>query len=147
VKLDSSFTTGLGKGLDDRGIWFRLLAREQFVSPVIRPAVRPHHSFIQWVPEDASLGIKRPAREPVSHNPPVGTLRMRGDIYLYSILCLHGVVLNYAQRNFTCFTSETYARGDIDVAVLYCEKLQSGAHTHFMPSIVSLKKSLLSFGL
>jgi hypothetical protein len=42
---------------------------------------------------------------------------------------------------------ETYRRGDIDVAVVYLEKLQSGKQSHFMPSIVSVKNALFSCGL
>jgi hypothetical protein len=43
-------------------------------------------------------------------------------------------------------TLETYTRGDIDVAVVYFEKLQSGIQAHFMPSIVSVKNALFSCG-
>jgi hypothetical protein len=85
---------GPGYGLDDKGsIPGRGGERIFFFVTVSRPVVRPTKPPIQWVPGTLSLGVKRPGRES-DHSPPsITEVKECLELYLYSHIHLHGVVL------------------------------------------------------
>jgi hypothetical protein len=68
---DSSVGIVTGYGLEDRGVGVRVSLGSRIFSPPRRqgPALGPMKPPIQWVPEDPSPGVKRPARE-ADHSPP-----------------------------------------------------------------------------
>jgi hypothetical protein len=59
-----------------------------------RTALGPTQLLIQWVPGAVSLGVKRPDRE-ADHSPPSSAeIKECVELYLYSPIRLHGVVLS-----------------------------------------------------
>jgi hypothetical protein len=62
-----------------------------------RPALGPTQPPIQRVPGALSLGVKRPGRE-ADHSPPSSSeVKEWVAPYLHSPICLHGVVISWAQ--------------------------------------------------
>jgi hypothetical protein len=59
-----------------------------------RPALGPTQPPIQWVPGALSLGVKRSGRE-VGHSPQSGSeVKECVELYLHSLVRLHGVDLS-----------------------------------------------------
>jgi hypothetical protein len=58
-----------------------------------RPALGPTQPHIQWALGDLSLGVKRQRRE-ADHSPPLVPRSRMVELYLHSIVCLLGMVLN-----------------------------------------------------
>jgi hypothetical protein len=70
----------------------RIIFRYIF-SAASRPALGPSQPLVQWVPAVISLGIKWLGREVTSYLHLVPRSRMV-ELYLHSLICLHGIVLN-----------------------------------------------------
>jgi hypothetical protein len=85
----------LGYGLDDRGSRVRLPAGAGifFFTTASRKILGPTQSRIQWVPGAFSLGVKRPDCEADHSHPSSAEVKEYVEIYLYSPIRLHGVVL------------------------------------------------------
>jgi hypothetical protein len=70
------------------------------VSTSSRPALWPTQPPIQWVPGAFSPGVKQPGLEP-DHSPPVtADVKKNIDLYVYSPIRLHGVVLLISKGQF-----------------------------------------------
>jgi hypothetical protein len=84
----------LGYGLGDRGFESRQGLGIFLFTTVFRPALEPTQPPIQWLPEALSLGVKRPERED-DHSPPSSAeVKEDLELYLRSLIRLHGVVLS-----------------------------------------------------
>jgi hypothetical protein len=89
----------LGYGLDDRGSMVRFPAGDGnfFSTTASRTAMGPTQPPVQWVRGGLYLGIKRPGRE-ADHSPPSSAeVKQCVELYLYSPIRLHVVVLSSAQ--------------------------------------------------
>jgi hypothetical protein len=59
-----------------------------------RTALGPTQPPIQWIPGALSLEVKRPGRE-TDHSPPsIAEVKKCVELYLHSLIRLHGVVLS-----------------------------------------------------
>jgi hypothetical protein len=65
-----------------------------FFTTVSRTALGPTQSPIEWVPGALSLGVKRPGHEADHSAPSSAELKECVDLYPYSPIRLHGVVLS-----------------------------------------------------
>jgi hypothetical protein len=96
VSRDSSVSTALGSGLDDRGSMVRFPAGAGNFSlhHRVQNGYGAYPASYQWVPEALSVGVKRPGRE-ADHSPP-SSAEVKGwvELYLHSPIRLHGVVLS-----------------------------------------------------
>jgi hypothetical protein len=59
-----------------------------------RTALWPTQPPIQWLPGELSLGVKRPRLEADHSHPSSAEVKESVDIYFYSSIRLHGVVLS-----------------------------------------------------
>jgi hypothetical protein len=98
VKLswDSSVSTATGYGLDDLLIEVRFPAEDanSFLDTISRPALGATQPPISWVPAALSLGVKRPECEADHVPPPSAEVKECVELYIYSPIRLHGVVLS-----------------------------------------------------
>jgi hypothetical protein len=83
--IHSSVGTAMGHRLDSQG---SNPGRGNIFlySTASRPVLGPTQTLIQWVP-----GIERPWHE--ADNSPL-TVEVKIELYLHSLVCLHGIVLN-----------------------------------------------------
>jgi hypothetical protein len=58
-----------------------------------RPALVPTQPPTQWIPEDLLLGVKLPGGEPDQSPPSSAEVKECVELYLYSPIRLHGVLL------------------------------------------------------
>jgi hypothetical protein len=108
MSRDSSVSTALGYGLDDRGSRVRFPAGTGNFSLHHRvqngSASQPP---IQWVLGALSLGVKRPRRE-ADHSPPSSAEVTNVWIYTSTPpIRLHGVVLSYVQGQLYLYTTNS----------------------------------------
>jgi hypothetical protein len=93
---DSSVGIALDYGLDDRGSRFRFLAGAgNFSLPHgVQNGSRAHPASYPRVPEAFSLRVKRPGREAGHSTPSSAEVKECVEVYLHSLIRLHGVVLS-----------------------------------------------------
>jgi hypothetical protein len=93
---DSAVGIVTGYGMDDRRVRVRVLVRSRIFSSSRRPDLLrgPHNLISNGYRGALSPGVKRPGSE-ADHSPPASAeVKENVDLYIYSPIRLHGVVLN-----------------------------------------------------
>jgi hypothetical protein len=91
---DSAVSMATGYGLDDRGGRSSSPGRVKNFLSVTQTASGAHPASYPMGKESLSLGIQRPGHE-ADHSPPTSAkVKKTWILYIHSLTCLHGVVLN-----------------------------------------------------